>query len=124
MGHYAKVVDGVVKKVIVADATFFETFVDDSPGEWIKTSYNTFGGIHYQPDSWIPSPDQTKSLRKNYAGIGFTYDKVLDAFIPPKPFPSWTLNEQTCLWEAPVPYPNDGKNYQWDEQKQEWVLVG
>lgn len=122
MGHYAKVVDGIVKKVIVADATFFETFIDDSPGEWVKTSYNTYGGIHYEPNSWTPSPDQAKSLRKNYAGIGFTYDKTRDAFIPIKPYPSWVLNEQTCLWEAPVPYPNDGKNYQWDEQKQEWVL--
>lgn len=122
MGHYAKVVDGVVQKVITADATFFETFVDDSPGEWIKTSYNTYGGIHYEPNSWVVSPDQSKSLRKNYAGVGFTYDKTKDAFIPIKPYPSWILNEQTCLWEAPVPYPNDGKNYQWDEQKQEWVL--
>ena len=123
MGHYAKVVDGKVTQVIVAEADFFNTFVDTSPGTWLKTSYNTRGGIHYEPDSNTPSPDQTKSLRKNYAGIGYSYDLTLDAFIPPKPYPSWVLDEQTCLWNAPVPMPTEGGPYIWDETTQSWVAV-
>lgn len=86
-----------------------------------QTSYNTRGGIHYDPNTNQPSADQSKALRKNYAGIGYFYDAVLDAFIPPKPFPSWVLNEQTCLWESPTPMPNDGKMYVWDENTQSWV---
>jgi hypothetical protein len=86
-----------------------------------QTSYNTRGGIHYEPNTNTPSPDQSKALRKNYAGIGYTYDYVRDAFIPPQPFPSWVLNEQTCLWEPPTPMPNDGKMYIWDENTQSWV---
>lgn len=123
MGHYAKVNNNIVERVIVAQAEFFSKFIDDSPGIWLKTSYNTRGGVHYEPDSNTPSQDQSKALRKNYAGIGYTYDSVRDAFIPPKPYPSWLLNEQTCLWEAPVPYPNDGKDYVWDESIQNWVEV-
>lgn len=122
MGHYAKVVDGTVVKVITATADFFNNFIDDSPGNWIKTSYNTFGGVHYEPNSHIPSEDQSKALRKNYAGFGFSYDSQLDAFIPPKPYPSWLLDETTCLWIAPVPRPDDGKVYYWDEATQSWVL--
>jgi hypothetical protein len=86
-----------------------------------QTSYNTRGGIHYEPNTNTPSPDQSKALRKNYAGIGYTYDYVRDAFIPPQPFPSWVLNEQTCLWEPPTPMPNDGKMYIWDENTLSWV---
>ena len=123
MGHYAKVQNGIVSQVIVAEAEFFDTFVDSSPGQWIQTSYNTRGGIHYQPNSNTPSDDQTKALRKNYAGIGFTYDTAKDAFIPPQPFTSWTLNETTCLWEAPVVYPDDGNMYTWDETTTSWVLI-
>jgi len=123
MGHYAKVQNGIVSQVIVAEAEFFDTFVDSSPGQWIQTSYNTRGGIHYQPNSNTPSDDQTKALRKNYAGIGFTYDTAKDAFIPPQPFTSWTLNETTCLWEAPVAYPDDGNMYTWDETTTSWVLI-
>jgi hypothetical protein len=123
MGHYAKVVDGKVTQVIVAKEDFFQTFVDSSPGTWLKTSYNTRGGIHYEPDSNTPSPDQTKSLRKNYAGIGYSYDPTLDAFIPPKPYPSWVLDEQTCLWNAPLPMPTEGGPYTWDEATQSWVAV-
>lgn len=123
MAHYAKVNNGIVEQVIVAEPEFFDTFVDTSPGEWIKTSYNTRGGIHYEPDSNTPSPDQSKSLRKNYAGVGYTYDVQRDAFIPPKPYPSWVLNEFSCLWEAPVPYPDDGGFYVWNEETQSWVQV-
>ena len=122
MGHYAKVQNGIVSQVIVAEAEFFDTFVDSSPGQWIQTSYNTRGGIHYQPNSNTPSDDQTKALRKNYAGIGYTYDAARDAFIPPQPFASWILNETSCLWEAPVAYPDDGNMYIWDEDTTSWVL--
>jgi len=89
MSHFAKVCNGVVVNVLVAEQEFFNTFVDTSPGEWIQTSYNTFGGQH---------PNGTP-LRKNFAGIGFTYDRVRDAFIPPKPEGDYVLNEETCLWE-------------------------
>lgn len=123
MAHFAKVVDGLVTQVIVAEPEFFDTFVDSSPGEWIQTSYNTRGGVHYQPDSNEPSADQTKALRKNYAGIGFSYDRVRDAFIPQKPYNSWLLDESTCLWEAPVAYPTDGEKYLWNESTTSWEQV-
>ena len=123
MGHYAKVVDGKVTQVIVAEEDFFNTFVDTSPGTWLQTSYNTRGGVHYEPNSNTPSPDQNKALRKNYAGIGYSYDPTLDAFIPPKPYPSWVLDEQTCWWNAPVPMPTEGGPYTWDEATQSWVAV-
>lgn len=110
MTHFAKVNNGTVVQVIVAEPEFFETFVDTSLGEWVQTSYNTYGGVHSQ--GGIP-------LRKNYAAIGFTYDKEKDAFIPPKPFDSWLLNEETCLWEAPTPKPEGP--YLWDETKKEWI---
>ena len=113
MAHYAKVVDGTVVQVIVAEAEFFNTFVDSSPGAWIQTSYRTHGGQH---------PEGTP-LRKNYAGIGYSYDAGRDAFIPPKPFASWTLNDTTCLWDAPVAMPTDGKVYTWNEETLNWVEV-
>ena len=114
MAHFAKVVDGKVSQVIVAEKEFFLTFVDSSPGEWIQTSYNTHGGVHANGGT---------PLRKNYAGVGFTYDRTRDAFVPPQPFASWTLNEQTCLWNAPVAMPTDGKMYEWDEAKKQWDEV-
>ena len=120
MAHYAKVVNGIVEKVIVAEAEFFDTFVDDTPGKWIQTSYNTRGGIHYQPNSDTPSSDQSKALRKNYAGIGWTYDSEKDAFYAPQPYASWTLNTTSCLWEAPIAKPTDGKPYKWDEASKSW----
>ena len=123
MGHFAKVSNGIVTRVIVAEADFFNNFVDDSPGQWIQTSYNTRGGVHYQPNTNEPSEDQSKALRKNYAGIGYTYDSTIDAFIPPQPFNSWTLNEDTCLWDSPVPYPTDGKLYKWNEEILNWEEV-
>ena len=115
MAHYAKVLEGIVETVIVAESEFFNNFVDDSPGKWIQTSYNTRGGVHYEPNSNTPSSDQSKALRKNYAAVGYTYDKKRDAFIPPQQFPSWTLNNTTCLWDPPMPQPSDGKAYLWDE---------
>ena len=123
MGHFAKVSNGIVTRVIVAEADFFNNFVDDSPGQWIQTSYNTRGGVHYTPNTNEPSEDQSKALRKNYAGIGYTYDATRDAFIPPKPFNSWTLNEDTCLWDSPVAYPEDGKLYKWNEEILNWEEV-
>ena len=113
MAHFAKVNNGIVEQVIVAEPEFFNTFVDSSPGEWIQTSYNTHGGQH----------PEGRPLRKNYAGIGYSYDAGRDVFIPPKPFASWVLNEDTCLWDAPIPMPTDDKMYQWDEETQNWVEV-
>jgi len=123
MAHYAKIINEIVQKVIVAEADFFDTFVDDSAGSWIQTSYNTRGGVHYQPNSNTPSDDQSKALRKNFAGIGYSYDQTRDAFIPPKPFNSWILDEDTCLWEAPVAYPDDGQMYEWNETEQQWEVL-
>ena len=111
MAHYAKVENGIVSKVIVAEEDYFDTFVDDSPGQWIQTSYNTHGGVH--SDGGTP-------LRKNYAGVGYTYDSTRDAFFAPKPYASWTLNETSCLWEAPVAYPDSGV-HTWDEENTQWV---
>jgi len=114
MAHFAKVNNGVVVQVIVAEPEFFDIFVDSSPGQWLQTSYNTYGGVHVNGGT---------PLRKNYAGLGFTYDSTRDAFIPPKPYASWTLNEDTCLWGAPVAYPDDGKQYTWDEVTQAWIVA-
>ena len=113
--HYAKIENNIVTKVIVAEAEFFDTFVDDSPGEWVQTSYNTHGGVHSNGET---------PLRKNYAAVGMTYDSVRDAFIAPQPYPSWTLVEDTCLWEAPMVMPTDGvagNLYKWDEDTTSWV---
>ena len=123
MGHYAKVNEGLVVSVIVAEAEFFETFIDTSPGQWIQTSYNTHGGVHYNRETGEPSIDQSKSLRKNFAGLGYAYDKIRDAFIPQKLFNSWILNEDTCLWEAPVAYPTDDEKYIWNELTLAWDLI-
>jgi len=112
MAHYAKVVNGIVETVIVAEAEFFDTFVDDSPGEWVQTSYNTSRGQHALGGT---------PLRKNYAGIGFHYDGV--GFYEPQPFPSWTLNSTTYRWEPPVAFPNDGKFYDWNETDKKWDEV-
>ena len=113
MAHYAKVENGIVSKVIVAEADYFDTFVDDSPGKWIQTSYNTYGGEHRLGGT---------PLRKNFAGVGYTYDSTRDAFISTKPYSSWTLDDDTCLWEAPVAYPDSG-THTWDEENTKWVEV-
>jgi hypothetical protein len=132
MAHYAYVKDGIVTNVIVgrdeddipADFdfnTWEDYFSSLGDGVSIRTSYNTWGGVHYNPETGKPSDDQTRALRYNYAGIGFTYDEVRDAFIPPQPYPSWTMSEDTCLWVAPVLMPTDEKKYQWDESTLSWV---
>ena len=121
MAHFAKVLEGRVVQVIVAEPEFFETFIDSSPGNWIQTSYNTFGGVHYDPVTKKPSNDQTKALRKNYAGVGFHYDATADAFYAPQPFNSWALNQDSFIWEAPIAYPDDGNDYHWDEETKNWV---
>lgn len=113
MSHFAKVLDAKVVQVIVAEPEFFNTFVDTSAGEWIQTSYNTYGGEHKLGGT---------PLRGNYAGIGFTYDRTNDVFYAPQPFPSWVLNQNTWLWEAPIAMPTDGV-YQWDEPSLSWVAV-
>ena len=129
MAHFAKVQNGIVTRVIVAEPEFFDNFVDDSPGRWVKTSYNMRGGVYYDPATGEPAADQSviaddeARQRKNYAGKGYTYDATRDAFIPPQPFASWTLNETSCLWEAPVAYPDDGNMYTWDEETTNWVEV-
>jgi uncharacterized protein (DUF2126 family) len=119
MSHFAKVLDGKVIQVIVAEQDFIDNMVDTSPGEWIQTSYNTSGGVHYNPETREPSEDQTKALRKNFAGKGMIYDRQRDAFYKPQPYPSWTLNEDTCLWEAPVSR-GEGDDI-WDEENQTWL---
>jgi hypothetical protein len=104
MAHYAKIENSIVTQVIVADEEFFDTFVDTSPGEWLQTSYNG-------------------TFRKNLAGANYTYDSTRDAFIPPQPYPSWTLNEDTCQWSSPIPYPTDDKRYAWDEETTNWKEI-
>jgi hypothetical protein len=111
MSHFSKVEDGIVTEVLVIEQDVIDTGLFGDPALWVQTSYNTHGGQH--PDG--------KPLRKNYAGIGFTYDAERDAFYAPQPFASWTLNEDTCLWNAPTPYPDDGKPYAWDEATLAWV---
>ena len=111
MSHFAKVLDGKVVQVIVAESDFFNTFIDSSAGEWIQTSYNTYGNQH----------PEGRPLRGNYAGLGFIYDREKDVFYAPQPYPSWTLNQSTWLWEAPNPMPQDGKQYRWDESTTGWI---
>ena len=129
MSHFAKVENGIVTRVIVAEAAIFDTYVDNFPGEWIKTSYNMRGGVYHDPETNQPAEDQSvidedkARQRKDYAGIGFSYDVTRDAFIPPQPHPSWVLNEDTCLWDAPVAYPDDGNQYQWNEETTSWDQV-
>jgi hypothetical protein len=120
MSNYAKVLNTQVLEVIVADADFFKSFKDTSPGTWLQTSYNTRGGIHYGPDG---QPDGGVALRANYAGIGYTYDQTNDVFYAPQPYLSWLISAPTWEWQAPVPYPTDGGDYVWDEATLSWVLV-
>lgn len=123
MAHFAKIESGVVTQVLVAEPEFIASGIVGAPDSWVQTSYNTRGGVHYDPATGIPSVDQTKALRKNYAGVGYAYDPVRDAFIPPRPFASWVLDEQTCWWAAPSPTPDDGGSYLWDEGAQQWRQI-
>jgi hypothetical protein len=113
MSHFAKVIDGIVTEVLVIEQDVIDTGLFGDPSLWVQTSYNTYGGQH--PDG--------RPLRKNYAGIGYTYDAERDAFIAPSPFSSWLLNEDTCLWEAPIAHPDDGKSYAWNEDTLSWIEV-
>jgi hypothetical protein len=121
MAHFAKVENGIVTQVIVAEQDVIDSGIFGHG--WIQTSYNTRGGIHYDPSTGEPSADQSKALRKNYAGIGYTYDSVNDVFIPPQPYQSWTLDQVTCFWNPPVAMPADGKMYSWNEESLSWFEV-
>jgi len=121
MSYYAKVKEGIVVDIIVAEESFFDTFVDDSPGEYIKTDYATYGDVHYNIET--REPDGGTPLRKNHAVVDGTYDVENDAFYDPQPFPSWTLNEDTYLWEPPTNRPSDGKIYRWNEATTNWVEI-
>lgn len=123
MSHFARVDDNdFVVEVIRITQDMVDTGHWGAPTSFVQTSFNTRGGIHYA-DYGQPSADQSKALRKNYAGIGFTFDRLRDAFIPLKDYPSLVLNEDSCLWQAPTPMPDDGKPYKWDELTLAWVEV-
>ena len=113
MSHFAKVENGVVTEVLVIEQDVIDTGLFGDPALWVQTSYNTYGGQH----------PEGRPLRMNYAGVGYSYDAERDAFIPPQPFPSWILDEGTCLWGAPVLRPDDGKPYAWDESTLSWAEV-
>ena len=134
MAHFAKLDENniVLRVSVVDNENLLKDGVEDEQtgidyligvhggGTWKQTS-NTTGGVHYTDG--VPSEDQSKAFRKNRAGLGYTYDATRDAFIPPQPYPSWVLNEDTCLWEPPVAYPDDGKLYQWNEDTQTWDQI-
>tara|TARA_Y100001951_G_C11132493_1_gene179023 strand:+ start:182 stop:553 length:372 start_codon:yes stop_codon:yes gene_type:complete len=121
MAHFAEInSENVVIRVIVAEQDFIDSGAVGDSSNWIQTSYNTRRGVHYAPNSH--TPDDGVALRKNYAGVGMTYDRERDAFIPIKPYDSWLLNDDTCQWDAPVAYPDDGKFYKWNEDGQSWDL--
>ena len=121
MSHFAKVLDGRVLTVIVAEPEFFDTFIDSSPGNWIQTSYNTYGNVHYDPVT--REPDGGTPLRGNYASIGYVYDRINDVFYPPQPYPSWTLDTTTWTWQPPVPRPDNPDPMDWNEERQLWYAV-
>ena len=115
MAHFAYVnAQGIVEQVIVAEQDVIDTGIFGNPSSWVQTSYNTHGGVHANGGT---------PLRKNYAGIGYTYDAQRDAFIPPKPFSKWILDEETCLWDAPIQPPNDGLHYMWNDDVGQWEQV-
>ena len=114
MAHYAKIENGIVVQVNVIDEEFFVNNPERYTGTWKQTSYNTQGNIHLLGGT---------PLRKNFAGIGMIYDEAKDAFYAPQPYASWILNESTCIWEAPILYPNDDKSYDWNETTQEWIEI-
>ena len=121
MSHFAEIdSDGIVKRVLVAEQDFINSGAVGDTNNWIQTSYNTRKGKHYPPNSVVSDGD---GLRKNYAGVWYTYDATRDAFIAPQPYPSWILDDDTCQWNTPVAYPDDGKMYSWDEDTLSWVEV-
>jgi hypothetical protein len=135
MSYFAKIENSIVVDVIVAEQDFIDSGAVGDPVQWVQTSYNTRGGIHYNPETGEPSEDQSKALRKNYAALGYTYDKIKDAFIAPKPFDGWILNPETCLWNPPTPIPDDPVDengvvlgfYEWDNNQYNvsgngWIL--
>lgn len=122
MSHFAQLDSfDIVLRVLKIEQDVIDGGHFGAPESFEQTSYNTRGGIYYTPNTNTPDPDQSKAFRKNYAGEGYKLDRVRDAFIPPQVFPSWTLNETTCLWKAPTPMPTDGKHYRWDEPTLDWV---
>ena len=138
MGHYAKVINGLVVDIIVADQEWLDEQRDKKIWyvNWVQTSYNIRGGVYYDCNTNEPYADQSiielenGRKRQNFASIGFNYDSERNAFIPPTPFPSWILNEDTCLWGPPIPVPEDSvglngnKKYEWNEPKKEWTYTG
>jgi hypothetical protein len=128
MAHFAEIDESntVIRVLVTSDEHPEEGhtwLVENLGGTWMKTSYNTVGGVHKDPETGADSEDQSKSFRKNFASIGHTYDAGLDAFIPEKTYESWLLDEETCLWQSPIPYPADGKDYSWDEETLSWVEI-
>ena len=128
MAHWAELDENnTVTRVLVGDNNDpagdegYQWLIDNLGGTWVKTSYNAIGGKRRNPET--NEITEEAGFRKNYAGIGYTYDSTRDAFIPPKPFNSWNLNEDTCLWEAPIAYPTDGKSYVWNEETTSWNEV-
>jgi len=122
MSHFAEInSDNIVKRVLVIEQEYIDSGAVGDASNWVQTSYNTRGGVHYAPNS--NTPDGGVALRKNYAGIGYTYDSTKDAFYEPQPYPSWTLDNDTCQWNAPVTYPDDDKFYTWDEENTQWEEV-
>ena len=124
MSHFAKIENNIVTFVTKGrqEDDGRELELCERTGDvYRQTSYNTRGGVHYNAETGEVSEDQSKAFRKNYAGVGYTFDEARDAFIPPKPFESWVLNEESCLWESPVEYPADGGMYSWDEATLTWI---
>jgi hypothetical protein len=129
MSNYAQIINGIVVNVVVAEKEWVAQQIDNS--RWVQTSVNIRGGIYYDPKTRQPVKNQAEVIaaqdgrqRKNYAGIGYRYDSERDAFIPPTPYPSWKLNEDTCLWGAPIPMPDDKKEYLWNETTKNWTYTG
>ena len=121
MSHFAKIENGTVTQVIVAEQDFIDGGYVGDPASWVQTSYNTRAGVHYDPTT--NEPDGGVALRGNYAGIGYTYDSANDVFYPPSPFPSWTISAPTWTWTAPSPMPTDGNIYAWDEDTLSWLVI-
>jgi hypothetical protein len=120
MSHFAQIdSNNIVQQVLVIDQTEIDTGNWGDPTTWIQTSYNTRGGVYYTPGTGNPDPDQSKAFRKNYAGIGYTWDGV--GFAPPQPYPSWIMDSFSYQWNAPIPYLADDKLYSWAEESLSWV---